>query len=56
MELIPILSRVGSHAMDNLRETIHENEALNKQADHVRTIVTNFVINFFNSQEHRRSI
>ena len=33
--------------MDNLRETIHQNEALNKEAHHVRSIATIF----FNSVE-----
>ncbi len=46
MEFLPIVNQVGKHAMDNLREMIHENDALNKQADHIRRIV----IEFFNSQ------
>ena len=46
MELLPIIPQVGKHAMDRLRETIHENEALNQQAHHVRMTVKEF----FNSQ------
>jgi len=46
MEFLPIIPQVGKHAMDNLRETIHENEELNKQAHQIRMII----INFFNSQ------
>ena len=40
------IDQVGQYAMDNLRETIHENDALNKEADLIRRIV----IEFFNSQ------
>jgi hypothetical protein len=40
-------SRLGSRAMDNLREEIHENEHLNQIAYHVRS----YMVNFFLSQE-----
>ena len=39
MEFFPIISQVASSAMDNLRETIHENEALNQLAHQVRVAV-----------------
>jgi hypothetical protein len=39
------LARSEKTPMDNLRKTIHENEALNQEAYRVRLVV----INFFNS-------
>lgn len=47
MLFLPVQSPVASHAMKNLRETIHENELLNALAEHVRSSVRYF----FNSQE-----
>ena len=43
MEFLPIIPQVGKHAMNNLRDTIHENEELNKQAHQIRMIVINFL-------------
>lgn len=43
MKVIPqIVPQVGKTAMDRLRETIHENDALNKAAARAHYVVTQF--------------
>jgi hypothetical protein len=37
------IEHVGKSAMDNLRETIHENDRLN----HLAALVRSYIINFF---------
>lgn len=49
MKFFPIINQVTSSAMDNLRETIHENEALNQLAHQVRVAVKHVL----NTQAHQ---
>lgn len=40
--MMKVIPHVGKTAMDRLRETIHENEALNQAAARIHNIVTQF--------------